>query len=80
MIVGDEKAKSATLTASVKKAEKYFHLDNLADEENYNLQHYINNALKANGTMHGDEQYVVKDDKIIIVDDFTGRSDVWSPL
>lgn len=72
--VVDQKAKSATLTArGVKKAEKFFHLDNLADESNYDLQHYINNALKANGTMRKDTEYVIKDDKIIIVDDFTGR-------
>lgn len=72
--VVDEKAKSATLTDSgVSKAERYFRVENLADEENYSLQHYINNALKAHGTMHLDDQYVVKDGEIVIVDDFTGR-------
>ncbi len=72
--VVDEKAKSATLTESgVAKAERYFRVENLADEDNYSLQHYINNALKAHGTMHRDDQYVVKDGEIVIVDDFTGR-------
>ncbi|MGI6545357.1 MAG: preprotein translocase subunit SecA [Fastidiosipilaceae bacterium] len=72
--VVDEKAKSATLTArGVVKAEKFFKLDNYADEANFDLQHYLNNALKANGTMHRDDQYVLKDGKIVIVDDFTGR-------
>lgn len=72
--VVDEKAKSATLTDNgVVKAERYFRVENLADEDNYSLQHYINNALKAHGTMHLDDQYVVKDNEIVIVDDFTGR-------
>ena len=70
----DEKAKSATLTDSgVAKAERHFGVANLADEQNYSLQHYINNALKAHGTMHLDDQYVIKDGEIVIVDDFTGR-------
>ncbi len=70
----DEKAKTATLTpAGTRKAEKFFRLENLANEENFDIQHYINNALKAHGTMHRDEQYVVQDGEVIIVDDFTGR-------
>ncbi len=70
----DEKAKTAVLTpAGVRKAEQFFHVDNLADEENYQLQHHINNALKAHGTMFRDQAYVVKDGEVIIVDDFTGR-------
>ncbi len=70
----DEKAKSAVLTQNgIEKAERYFRVDNLSDEGNFALQHYINNALKAHGTMHRDEQYIVKDDEVIIVDDFTGR-------
>ena len=70
----DEKAKTAVMTRNgVSKAEQYFQVNNLADEENYDLQHYINNALKAHGTMHRDDQYVVQDGEVIIVDDFTGR-------
>ncbi|NJP41747.1 preprotein translocase subunit SecA [Oscillospiraceae bacterium HV4-5-C5C] len=70
----DEKAKSATLTeGGVAKAERYFRVENLADEENYELQHYINNAIKAHGVMHRDDQYVIKDGEIVIVDEFTGR-------
>ena len=70
----DEKAKSAVLTTrGVNKAEQYFHVENLTDPDNYQLNHHINNALKAHGIMHLDQQYVVKDGEIIIVDDFTGR-------
>lgn len=70
----DEKAKSAVLTQQgVQKAERYFKVDNLADEHNFDLNHFINNALKAHGTMQRDDQYVVQDGEIIIVDDFTGR-------
>lgn len=70
----DEKAKTAVLTqAGTVKAEKFFKLTNLANEENFDIQHYINNALKAHGTMHRDDQYVVQDGEVVIVDDFTGR-------
>lgn len=70
----DEKAKTAVLTArGIQRAESYFKLDNLADTDNYEIQHHINNALKAHGTMHRDEAYVVQDGEVIIVDDFTGR-------
>ena len=70
----DEKAKTAVLTArGVRKAEQYFGIENLSDEENYQLNHHINNAMKAHGTMHLDQEYVVKDGEVIIVDDFTGR-------
>ena len=70
----DEKAKTATLTGNgVAKGERYFRVDNLADEANFEIQHYINNALKAHGTMHRDEAYIVNDGEIVIVDDFTGR-------
>lgn len=70
----DEKAKSAVLTANgVSKAERHFGVDNLSDSENFEIQHYINNALKANGTMARDQKYVVTDGEVIIVDDFTGR-------
>ncbi len=72
--VVDEKAKTATLTQEgIKKAERFFNLENLADPENMEIQHHINNALKANNTMHNDKDYVVKDGEIIIVDEFTGR-------
>lgn len=70
----DEKAKTAVLTKrGVEKSEAFFNLENLSDQENYQINHHINNALKAHGTMHVDEDYVVKDGEVIIVDDFTGR-------
>ena len=70
----DEKAKTATLTKDgVKKAEQYFNLENLMDAENMTLQHHINQAIKANGVMMRDIDYVIKDDEVIIVDEFTGR-------
>ncbi len=70
----DEKAKTAVLTPKgVKKAEQFFGLENLSDQENYQINHHINNALKAHGTMHRDQAYVIKDGQVIIVDDFTGR-------
>ena len=71
----DEKAKTAVLTANgISKAEKFFNIDNLSDPDNFDLNHYINNALKANGVFKKDQQYIVSDDgEVIIVDDFTGR-------
>ncbi len=70
----DEKQKTATLTQNgVKKAEEYFNLDNLSDPENLTIQHHINQAIKANGIMKLDVDYVVKDGEVIIVDEFTGR-------
>ncbi len=70
----DEKAKTATLTQKgVQKAEEYFQIDNLTDVENINLQHHINQAIKANGVMQKDIDYVVKDGEVLIVDEFTGR-------
>ncbi len=70
----DEKHKTATLTASgTKKAEAFFHIDNLADAENITLAHHINQAIKARGVMKRDVDYVVKDGEVIIVDEFTGR-------
>ncbi len=70
----DEKAKTATITRQgVKKAEKYFNLANLYDAENSTILHHINQALKANGTMHIDIDYVVHEGEIVIVDEFTGR-------
>lgn len=70
----DEKAGTAVLTKNgVKAAERFFRIDNLADQANYQINHHINNALKANGTMKRDQDYVVQNGEIIIVDDFTGR-------
>ncbi len=70
----DEKAKSATLTAQgVKKVERAFGIENLSDPDNLALSHHINQALKANGVMKKDKDYVVKDGEVIIVDEFTGR-------
>ncbi len=70
----DEKAKTATLTASgVKKAEEFFGLENLNDAENITIAHHVNQAIKAHGIMHRDIDYVVKDGEVIIVDEFTGR-------
>ncbi len=70
----DEKQKTATLTQNgVKKAEEYFNLENLSDPENLTYQHHINQAIKANGIMKLDVDYVVKDGEVIIVDEFTGR-------
>ena len=72
--VVDEKRKTATLTESgVKKAEAFFHVDNLADADNMSLRHYIDGAIKARGVMHRDIDYIVKDGEVIIVDEFTGR-------
>ena len=70
----NEKDKIVTLTEQgVKKTEEYFHIDNLSDAENLEIQHTVDLALRANYLMHKDQDYVVKDDQILIVDDFTGR-------
>ncbi|WMI81370.1 preprotein translocase subunit SecA [Anaerotignum sp. MB30-C6] len=70
----DEKAKSVVLTQEgVEKAEKFFSVENLSDPENLELQHHINNALKANYNMHLDKDYVIAEGEIVIVDEFTGR-------
>ena len=70
----DEKANTATLTkVGVGKAEAYFGVENLMDTENVTLLHHINQAIKANGVMKRDINYVVKDGEVIIVDEFTGR-------
>ncbi len=72
--VVDEKAKSVSLTQQgVHKAERFFSVENLADPENLELQHHVNNALKANFGMHLDKDYVVQNDEVVIVDEFTGR-------
>ena len=70
----DEKARTATLTRSgVQKAESYFKVENLMDADNVTLLHHIDQAIKANGVMRRDVDYVVKDGQVIIVDEFTGR-------
>ena len=70
----DEKAKTATLTPDgIKKAEKFFNVQNLSDAENNTLLHHINQAIRAHGIMKRDVDYVVKDGEVIIVDEFTGR-------
>ncbi len=70
----DEKAHTASLTENgVKKAERYFEIENLADSENAELRHHINQAIRARGIMKKDIDYVVKDNSVIIVDEFTGR-------
>ncbi len=72
--VVDEKAHTATLTPSgVKKAEQAFGVENLTDPDNMTLSHHINQAIKANGVMKRDKDYVVRDGQVIIVDEFTGR-------
>ena len=72
--VVDEKAKTATLTQTgVKKVEAYFGIENLTDPDNLTIQHHVNQAIKAHGTMRLDIDYVVKDGEVIIVDEFTGR-------
>ena len=70
----DLKAKSASLTAKgIDKAEKTFNVDNLDDLDNSDLVHHINQALRANGIMKRDIDYIVKDGEVLIVDEFTGR-------
>lgn len=70
----DEKAGTATLTKTgVAKAESHFGIENLSDTENVTLLHHINQAIRANGVMKRDINYVVKDGEVIIVDEFTGR-------
>ncbi len=72
--VVDEKANTATLTQlGVKKAEKFFNLENLTDPDNITIQHHVNQAIKAYGCMKNEVNYVVKDGQVIIVDEFTGR-------
>lgn len=73
-VIVDEKAKTASLTQNgIKKAEKHFGVENLADMENLTLQHHIDIAIKAIGVMKRDVDYVVKDGQVLIVDEFTGR-------
>ena len=70
----NEKDKVVNLTEQgVKKVEDFFHIENLADPENLEIQHNIILALRANNLMHRDKDYVVKNDEVLIVDEFTGR-------
>ena len=70
----NEKEKNINLTEDgVKKVEKFFHIENLADSENLEIQHNIILALRAHNLMFRDKDYVVKDDEVLIVDEFTGR-------
>lgn len=70
----DEKAKTATITQrGVKKAEEAFRIENLMDPDNMTLLHHINQAIKANGVMKNEIDYVIQDGEIVIVDEFTGR-------
>lgn len=70
----DEKAKNAILTPrGSEKAERYFGIENYSDPENAEIAHFINQAIKAHGVMHRDRQYMVTDQGIMIVDEFTGR-------
>lgn len=70
----NEKDKIVTLTADgIANVEKFFHIDNYADAENLELQHNVILALRAHNLMHRDQDYVVKDDEVLIVDEFTGR-------
>ena len=72
--VVDEKDKVVNLTEQgVRKVEEFFHIENLADPENLEIQHNIILALRANNLMFRDKDYVVKDDEVLIVDEFTGR-------
>ncbi len=73
-VIVDEKGKTASLTQNgIKKAEKHFGVENLADVENLTLQHHIDIAIKAIGVMKRDVDYVVKEGQVLIVDEFTGR-------
>ena len=70
----NEKRKTCSLTRrGVKKAEEFFGVENLTDPDNIRIQHHVNQAIKAWGIMHRDQDYVVKDGEVIIVDEFTGR-------
>ena len=70
----DEKASTVALTEEgVVKAEKFFNIENLSDTANIAISHHINQALRANMLMHRDRDYIVKDNRVIIVDQNTGR-------
>ncbi|MBE6887686.1 MAG: preprotein translocase subunit SecA [Ruminococcaceae bacterium] len=73
-VIIDEKAKTATLTQNgIKKAERYFNIENYAEQEHLTLQHHVNQAIKAQGIMKREVDYIVKNGQVVIVDEFTGR-------
>ncbi len=73
-VIIDEKAKQATLTKhGIKKAEEFFNLENYSDADNMTIAHHITQAIKANNIMKRDVDYVVREDEVVIVDEFTGR-------
>ena len=70
----DEKARSCMFTTKgLEKAEKHFGIENIGEGEHQELMHYLNNAIRARGIMHRDEDYILQDGKVVIVDSFTGR-------
>ena len=70
----DEKSRTVSLTAEgIAKAEKHFHIENLADPENATLSHHLNQAMKARGLMKRDTDYMIENGQVIIIDEFTGR-------
>ncbi len=70
----DEKKKAINLTPEgIEKAERYFNIENLSDLDNTELNHYINNAIRAHYVMKRDKDYIVSDGEVVIVDEFTGR-------
>ena len=70
----NEKDKVVNLTEQgIHKVEQFFHIDNYADPENLEIQHNVTLALRAHNLMFRDKDYVVKDDEVMIVDEFTGR-------
>ena len=70
----DEKAKTVNLTQSgIEKTEKYFGIENLSDAENATISHHVNQAMRAHGIMKRDDDYIVKDNEVLIIDSFTGR-------
>jgi len=70
----DEKSRTVSLTAEgIAKAEKHFHIENLADPENATLAHHLNQAMKARGLMKRDTDYMIENGQVIIIDEFTGR-------
>lgn len=71
----DEKEKRIHMTETgVKKTEEFFHIDNLADPANVDIQHHMTQALKANYIMQKDKDYIIKNDEVLIIDEFTGRT------
>ena len=70
---GAEVTPVVLVESGIVKAEKYFGIENYADSQNLELQHYVTQALKANYTMKADKDYMVKDNEVVIIDEFTGR-------